>query len=159
LEDNAKCKLRILTKKEDIFKKRTNNINIVFTQFRFDLLKVPIEDGLTVRGINRTIKEKITETAFLDKNSEQIQAIAIKNTELEKQQQQMCSMVKIKLLIINILSMPTGIFKKLIDAQNNVIFYVFAFKEIKTKYGSQRIEKELAEKTILSVYWATSVIR
>jgi hypothetical protein len=59
--------------------------------------------------------------------------------------------------------MPIGNFKKLIDVQNNVILYVFAFKEITTKFGSQRVllcsnEKELTEKTVLSTYWATSVI-
>jgi hypothetical protein len=167
LVDNTKCKLRLHTSKEHISKKLTTNINIVFTPFiKFDLLKYPIEDGLTIRGINRTIKEKITENDFMDKNNEQIQAITKKNTELEQQQQQMCIMASNKFLIVNTLNMPIGNFKKLIDAQNNIIFYVFAFKEITTKFGPQRIllcssEKELTEKTektVLSVYWATSVI-
>jgi hypothetical protein len=96
LEDNTKCKLRLHTNKEHISKKLTTNINIVFAHFKFDLLKYPIEYGLTIRGINRTIKEKITENDFMDKNNEQIQAIAIKNTVLEKQQKQICFMAKNK---------------------------------------------------------------
>jgi hypothetical protein len=101
LVDNAKCKLRLHTNKEHISKKLTTNINIVFTPFKFDLLKYPIKDGLTIRCINRTIKEKITENDFMDKNNEQIQAIAKKNAELEQQQQQMCILVSNKFLIVH----------------------------------------------------------
>jgi hypothetical protein len=75
----------------------------------------------------------------------------------------MDKMAKLKYNIIISLSSPVGNFKKLVDVADTTILFVFAFKEITTKYGEQKIiacseQTSFTETTELSVYWANTEI-
>jgi hypothetical protein len=162
LKDSFKCRLRIATGRNEVAKKSTTKVNIAFVLFDMDLLEYP-HDGETVRKLNRTIQQETKMVDFVEAKHKLLEEVIVKNKELEEKQVIMDKMAKLKYNIIITLSTPIGNFKKIVDVTDNTILFVFAFKEITTKYGEQKIiacseQASFTETTELGVYWANTDI-
>jgi hypothetical protein len=103
-----------------------------------DLLEY-LQEGENVRKLNKIIQQETKMVDFVESKQKVLEEVTVKNKELEKKQVIMDKMAKLKYNIIISLSAFVGNFKKLADVTDNTILFVFAFKEITTKYGNQRL--------------------
>jgi hypothetical protein len=160
LEDNSKCMLRLLTRNEDISKKCTNNINIVFVPIAAPLLGYPQPGKETsMRAIIQKIQQERQQIDFVGANREAIQAAFKKNKDLEEQQRILNERAGIKMRLEELFETPVGNIQKLVDVPDGTILYTFAFRDILTKYGKQYLlicstESKQTEDAHLTVYWS-----
>lgn len=144
-----------------------------FKNIEFNLLTYP-DSNLTIRTVNKCIKEETTAEQFAENNKAKLEEINAKNKalaeEMEEQQKEIEEQLAIqkymeinKTKIYTLLSSVRANTRKLIDLEDNTILYIYAFKKLNTSYGETLLlacstDNTLQENTELNLYWAVANI-
>ena len=144
-----------------------------FKNIDFSLLTYP-DSNLTIRTVNKCIKEETTAEQFAEENKEKLEEINAKNKilaeEMEAQQKEIEEQLSLqkymesnKRKIYTLLLSVRANTRKLIDLEDNTTLYIYAFKKINTTYGETLLlacstDNTLKDNTELNLYWSVTNI-
>ena len=142
--------------------KSANNADIVFKPITMYLLTYP-DDNTTIRTVNRELRELVDEKEFKKYNDNKLKLIEEKNQELENKLNEERDKQLILHKLTRAFKESRAFSKKFLDLPNGTIIYVFAFREVNTKYGDSFLlacsgDEKISSASSIYIYWSPSNI-
>ena len=152
--------------------KSSTREKIMFKMLELELLNYPNET-LTIRSINRDIKEETEENAFKEHYEQQINNIKSKNEVIEAQIEECAHKEMVRDMLYKVLSNIRAYTHRFLDLKDGTEINVYGFKETRTRYGKTyllacslnvmhdvygNLIEYMVPQTILQLYWCPSNI-
>ena len=140
--------------------KSANKADIVFKPMTMYLLTYP-NDDLTIRAVNRELKELVDENDFKKYFDNKVKMIEEKNKEIEEKLNEERNKQLVLHMITRAFKESRAFSKKFIDESNGTILYAYAFRQVSTRYGDSFLlacsnDNKLTSSSNLYIYWSTS---
>lgn len=152
--------------------KSSTKEKILFKTIDLELLSFP-SATLTIRTVNRDIKEETEENAFKEHYEQQINNIKAKNEIIENQMEACIRKEMVRDKLYKVLSNIRAYTYKFLDLKDGTEINVYGLKETRTRYGKTyllacslnimedqdgNLIEYMVEQTILQLYWCPSNI-
>lgn len=136
--------------------------DIAFKRASYPLLNYP-DKNITLRSINKQLKEEAQQKKFEEQNKEKIDAITAANEQLEKDRLQTEFYKNIRRKIMDLFKSIKQTTKRFVDLDNGTIKYCFVFRSTQTCCGKSYLlacadVDTIKEDTTLELFWATSTM-
>ena len=152
--------------------KSSTREKIMFKTIDLELLNYP-NDTLTIRSVNRDIKEKTEENTFIEHYEQQINNIKAKNEDIEAKMEYCAHKEMVRDKLYKVLSNIRAYTYKFLDLKDGTEINVYGLKETRTRYGKTyllacsknvmydgdgNLIEYMVPQTILELYWCPSNI-